>query len=121
MLRSMLMEYLQALSFIETIEWADTEQLALRMFARSQPEVVIVDLQLRQGSGVNVLKFLKNQRAPGLRIVYTNHAQLASYRRQCVDAGANYFFDKSLEMEQVFRVIEEYAQGPLPDASYRHL
>ncbi len=120
-LRSMLMEYLQALSFIETIEWADTEQLALRMFARSQAEVVIVDLQLRQGSGVNVLKFLKSQSAPGIRIVYTNHAQLSSYRRQCVDAGANYFFDKSLEMEQVFRVIEEYAQGSSPDASHRHL
>jgi hypothetical protein len=34
-----------------------------------------------------------------------------TYRRQCTEAGADYFFDKSLELEQVFRVIEEYAQS----------
>lgn len=110
-LRDMLMEYLEALSFVEQIDWADTEQLALRKFAQTHPEIVIVDLQLRQGNGVNVLKMLQNQSAPGIRIVYTNHAHVATYRKQCVDAGANYFFDKSLEMEQIFRVIEEYAQG----------
>lgn len=110
-LRDMLMEYLEALSFVEQIDWADTEQLALRKFAQTHPEIVIVDLQLRQGNGVNVLKMLQNQSAPCIRIVYTNHAHVATYRKQCVDAGANYFFDKSLEMEQIFRVIEEYAHG----------
>ncbi len=44
-----------------------------------------------------------------MRIVYTNHAQISTYRNQCAEAGADYFFDKSLELEQVFRVIEERA------------
>jgi hypothetical protein len=35
------------------------------------------------------------------------------YRSQCAEAGADYFFDKSLELEQVFRVIEEHA-APAP-------
>ena len=91
-----------------TVDWADTEHLGISMFAAGGYQVAIIDLQLRRGNGVNVLRAMR-ARAPGIRIVYTNHAQVPAYRRQCADAGADYFFDKSLEMEEVFRVIEEYA------------
>ncbi|KAB0596626.1 response regulator [Cupriavidus gilardii] len=111
-LRSMLLEYLNAFSFVETVDWADTESTAIRLFESGRYEVVIVDLQLRQGNGINVLRAIQKAQAPGIRIVYTNHAQVPTYRRQCAEAGADYFFDKSLELEQVFRVIEEYAQAP---------
>jgi len=109
MLRDMLLEYLEALPFVERVDWADTEHLGISMFGAGQYQVVIVDLQLRQGNGVNVLRAMQRAQAPGIRIVYTNHAQVPAYRRQCAEAGADYFFDKSLELEQVFRVIEEYA------------
>ena len=111
-LRSMLLEYLDAFSFVETVDWADTESTAIRLFEGGEYEVVIVDLQLKNGNGINVLRAIQKARAPGIRIVYTNHAQVPTYRRQCAEAGADYFFDKSLELEQVFRVIEEYAQAP---------
>ncbi|MBY4896749.1 response regulator [Cupriavidus sp. AU9028] len=111
-LRSMLLEYLDAFSFVESVDWADTESTAIRQFESGSYEVVIVDLQLRQGNGINVLRAIQKAKAPGIRIVYTNHAHMPTYRRQCAEAGADYFFDKSLELEQVFRVIEEYAQVP---------
>lgn len=111
-LRSMLLEYLNAFSFVGTVDWADSESTAIRLFESGQYEVVIVDLQLKQGNGINVLRAIQKSNAPGIRIVYTNHAQVSTYRRQCAEAGADYFFDKSLELEQVFRVIEEYAQAP---------
>ncbi len=109
MIREMLLEYLQAMPYVERVDWADTEHLGISMFAAGGYQVAIIDLQLRQGNGVNVLRAMQRARAPGIRIVYTNHAQVPAYRRQCADAGADYFFDKSLEMEEVFRVIEEYA------------
>ncbi len=112
-LRSMLLEYLNAFSFVESVDWADTESAAIRLLERGMYEVVIVDLQLRQGNGINVLRAMQKSEVSGIRIVYTNHAQVSTYRRQCAEAGADYFFDKSLELEQVFRVIEEYAQSPL--------
>jgi DNA-binding NarL/FixJ family response regulator len=111
-LRSMLLEYLDAFPFVEKVDWADTEVSAVRLFESGKHEVVIVDLQLRQGSGLNVLKSIQNVPASGIRIVYTNHAQVPTYRKQCAEAGADFFFDKSLEMEQVFRVIEEFARSP---------
>jgi DNA-binding NarL/FixJ family response regulator len=108
-IRSMLMEYLSAFPFIEAVDWADTERMAVGLAEAGHYHVVIVDLQLRQGNGINVLREMQKARLSGIRIVYTNHAQVPMYRRQCAEAGADYFFDKSLEMEQVFRVIEDYA------------
>lgn len=108
-LRGMLLEYLKDFPFIENVDWADTEALALRLLGASKYDVAIVDLQLRQGNGINVLRAMQRAGTGTVRIVYTNHAQLEMYRRQCAEAGADYFFDKSLELEQVFRVIEEHA------------
>ncbi|MEC3767164.1 MULTISPECIES: response regulator [Cupriavidus] len=108
-LRGMLLEYLKDFPFIENVDWADTEALALRLLGAGKYDVAIVDLQLRQGNGINVLRAMQRAGTETVRIVYTNHAQLEMYRRQCAEAGADYFFDKSLELEQVFRVIEEHA------------
>ena len=108
-LRGMLLEYLKDFPFIENVDCADTEAMALRLLDAGKYDVAIVDLQLRQGNGINVLREMQKAGLSGIRIVYTNHAQVSMYRRQCADAGADYFFDKSLELEQVFRVIEDYA------------
>ena len=88
-LRSMLLEYLDAFSFVESVDWADTESTAIRQFESGSYEVVIVDLQLRQGNGINVLRAIQKAKAPGIRIVYTNHAHMPTYRRQCAEAGAD--------------------------------
>ena len=79
------------------------------------------NLQLRQGNGFKVLQALRDQASPSVRIVYTNHAQVPTYRQRCFEAGANYFFDKSLELDKVFEVIEERAgtARPRPQAA-RH-
>ena len=108
-LRGMLLEYLKDFPFIENVDWADTEAMALRLLAAGKYDVVIVDLQLRQGNGINVLRAMQRNGTGAVRIVSTTHAQVSMYRRQCAEAGADYFFDKSLELEQVFRVIEEHA------------
>ncbi|CAJ0869659.1 Sensor histidine kinase RcsC [Ralstonia sp. LMG 32965] len=108
-LRGMVLEYLKASAFVATVEWADTEDLALRLLEQGNYDVVIVDLQLRQGNGFKVLQTLRDQASPSVRIVYTNHAQVPTYRQRCFEAGANYFFDKSLELDKVFEVIEERA------------
>ena len=105
----MVLEYLKASAFVAVVEWADTEDLALHQLAQGHYDVVIVDLQLRQGNGFKVLQTLRDQASPSVRIVYTNHAQVPTYRQRCFEAGANYFFDKSLELDKVFEVIEERA------------
>ena len=60
----------------------------------THPSAVILDLQLEDGSGLDVLKAVQPA-SPELHVaVLTNYAT-NQHRRACMDAGAEYFLDKS--------------------------
>ncbi|GAA0744359.1 response regulator transcription factor [Ideonella azotifigens] len=72
-------------------------------------DIIILDLFLRQGSGLNVLRRLSDarQRQDGARkrpaprcVVLTNYAT-DEMRRQCLQLGASRVFDKSGEIEDL--------------------
>jgi DNA-binding NarL/FixJ family response regulator len=73
-----------------------------------RPEVVIIDIGLREGSGFDVLKALSTETGTGgpARIVLTNHA-IDPYRKAAKRWGATYFFDKSKQIPEMLRVLRE--------------
>src|SRR6185295_3981975 len=94
--RDRVIESLGEIPGVEVAGFAEGEASALS-WLRSQPcDVLILDLELRQGNGLGVLKALASDssRASPVRIVYSNHAS-ANIRRVAVQLGAAYFFDKT--------------------------
>ncbi|MFT4173857.1 MAG: response regulator [Rhodocyclaceae bacterium] len=85
----------------------DSETAARAALREGHFQIAIIDLQLREGSGMNVLAFLQHDPAPPLRIVLTNFAE-PRVRAQCLALGAEYFFDKSREFEEVSTAIDRY-------------
>ncbi len=77
-----------------------------------KPDVVILDLSMPGGSGVDVLDGMKNDRDPPTVIVLTNYSH-SQYRRKCLQLGARFFFDKSAQFAEVAQVL----QGLLRDSS----
>ena len=73
-----------------------------------QPDVVVIDIGLREGSGFDVLKALSAEAGTGrpARIVLTNHV-LDPYRKAAKRWGATYFFDKSKQIPEMLRVLRE--------------
>jgi len=73
-----------------------------------RPEVVIIDIGLREGSGFDVLKALFTETGTGVpaRIVLTNHA-IDPYRKAAKRWGAAYFFDKSKQIPEMLRVLRD--------------
>ena len=61
-------------------------------------DIAIIDIFLRQGSGMGVLRALYAAEAPFERVVLTNYAT-ADIRRQCLALGASAVFDKSGEID----------------------
>jgi DNA-binding NarL/FixJ family response regulator len=61
-------------------------------------DIAIIDIFLRQGSGMGVLRELHAAAAPFERVVLTNYAT-ADIRRQCLALGASAVFDKSGEID----------------------
>jgi len=68
------------------------------------PDVVLIDISLRSGSGFDVLKVLKEQNLSpdAIKVVLTNHPE---YREVCTLLGTDKFFDKSMEMAQALAFI----------------
>ena len=75
---------------------------------KTQPDSVILDLQLEGGSGLDVLRAVHPSHPEILFITVTNFPN-AQYRRSCFAAGATHFLDKNTEFSRVREVLRELA------------
>ncbi|HET6756462.1 MAG TPA: response regulator [Burkholderiales bacterium] len=78
------------------IEHATNCLSAMIMVEATMPDAVILDLQLSDGWGTEVLKYIRSSGIVTKVIVLTNHFD-AQQRVLCLAHGANYVFDKSTE------------------------
>jgi DNA-binding NarL/FixJ family response regulator len=69
-----------------------------------KPDLVILDLKMPKGSGLEILPLIKRLTSPPLVMVLTNFST-SLHRQGCLRLGADYFFDKSTEFEQAIDVI----------------
>ena len=83
---------------------------AIASLATAQPDLVIIDIQLRSGTGFEVLRALQTTGRDRLatKIVLTNHAS-TEYRERSFQLGADAFFDKSSETSQLLELIHKLA------------
>jgi DNA-binding NarL/FixJ family response regulator len=68
------------------------------------PDAVILDIRMPKKSGIEVLKEIKKKEPAPLVIMFTNYPY-PQYRDRCLHAGADYFFDKANEVEQLLQVL----------------
>lgn len=102
-IRDNLIETLHELAQVETVGTAETEHEGKRWLAQNDAtwDLAIVDLFLREGSGLNILDALREKRRPGQKlIVLSNHAT-DDVRWRCAQLGADAVFDKSTEIEKL--------------------
>ncbi|HTH95679.1 MAG TPA: response regulator [Rhodocyclaceae bacterium] len=97
---------------VQIIGEVDAEDQALAVLEEFHPDVVIIDLELTQGSGLNVLRqiYTQPERYRGLNaVVFSNHVH-ASVRERCRMLGAAAFFDKTFQMDDLLDYLQ-YAVG----------
>ncbi|HZQ06202.1 MAG TPA: response regulator transcription factor [Anaerolineae bacterium] len=114
LLRERLIRTLNGINGVHVSGSADTAQEAIQAIRQTQPDAIILDIRLREGTGFQVLEAVKKPSQPPLVIVLTNFAY-PQYRKKYLDAGADYFFDKSNEFHQVVTVLNDYLKSK-PDA-----
>ena len=112
MIRARIVETLSALPNVNIVGEAETEEAAIALLQDQSWDAAVLDLQLKKGTGLGVLKALRGTtRPPGARvIVFTNYA-FPQYRERSLALGADYFFDKSREFDRVRDVVEELARS----------
>jgi len=95
---------------VEVIGQAGDVAEALAGIRRLRPDVVILDIQMPGGSGIEVLRQVKGEHRNFVAIMLTNYPY-PQYRKRCMEAGADFFFDKSSEFEEAVRVLARLVEN----------
>lgn len=116
-IRDSLIAALEEMAPIEVVGAAEDEATAVRWLGESSnaADLVIVDIFLRMGSGLGVLKAAEHAEQRRTMVVLSNHAT-PEIRRRCAELGASKVFDKSNELEALMRYCERLAAGEAGDS-----
>ena len=77
----------------------DTETGTIDSIRKMKPDVVVLDLQLKTGSGVNVIRAVRaSADLAQVRLVVTSNHVSPQMRAGCLELGADDYFDKVKEL-----------------------
>jgi two-component system response regulator DesR len=83
---------------------AQTPQYAIEGILAMHPDVVVLDVQLEGGSGLQVLRAVRRIAPDIAFVVFSNHSEPA-YRKRYIDEGAQAFLDKSNQSDQLVHAV----------------
>ena len=87
---------------VEIVGHADTENESVAAILASPVDVVVVDLNLREGNGLAVIeKIRKANLTPRPSIIVFTNQPYPEIRRRAMQLEADYFFDKSADFDAV--------------------
>ena len=106
----LIMEIINEVPGVTVSESVESERDAIEAVARLDVDVVILDLQLRKGTGFGVLRALRDMAKKPVVVVLTNFA-LQSYRETALALGARDFLDKSRDYDRLPAILTEIASS----------
>jgi DNA-binding NarL/FixJ family response regulator len=106
----MLTQLLHSPGRVEVVGVGDSESAAVESIRQLLPDVVILDLQLKEGSGTNVIRAVRaHPELEATRLLVTSNHDSPQLRAGCLELGANGYFDKVKELRQLSARVDELA------------
>ena len=108
--REVITRQLEALGAIVTA-LADGDTVKRELDAKDY-DLVIADIELAQGNGLDVIRYARTHLPPNhspVFVVLSNHTYF-HYRKIAQQLGVQHFFDKSLQFDQAIQVVGHMAQ-----------
>lgn len=95
---------------------AGTPAESIRGILDSKPDVVVLDIQLEGGSGMQVLQAVRKAE-PGIAFVVFSNSSGPAWRKRYLAEGATAFLDKSTEFDQLAAAVTAAGHPPAGAAS----
>lgn len=108
-IRERLKRLLAEMPEVQVVGETGDAQLALAAILEQRPDVVLLDIHILNGNGIDVLQRLKQERVAPAVIILTDYPY-PEYRQVCLDAGADFFLVKSTEFEQIVPALQKLNQ-----------
>ncbi len=105
-IREGLIRMLSKLHDVKLIWQAASVAEAMAAFRLISSDVIILDVEMPDGKGIEVLEAVKKEGPGTVVMILTNYAVAPLKKRYC-SSGADFFFDKSTEFEKVFETLRE--------------
>ena len=93
-------DLLKEVSGLEVVGEAGNVPDAVSSIQMTNPDAVILDLQMPGGTGLDVLREIRQGHPRMQVLIYTNFPY-PQYKDECMAAGANYFLDKSADFDKI--------------------
>ena len=109
-IRQNLVATLEEMLAVHIVGFAEDEVNALAWLRATQEacDLMVIDIFLKSGTGLEVLRHARQLRPDAKLVVLTNYAT-ADMRRRCLQLGADRVFDKSAELEELLAYCEALA------------
>jgi len=101
-------EALAPIAGVHIIGEAETADRGIDLMAAHAPDVVILDIRLLVGHGIDVLLAKEDLEPEPVVVVMTNYP-LPPYRKICLDLGADHFLDKTKEFDRLGEILRDLA------------
>ena len=109
-IRQRLVRQLREMDGIEVVGEADDVPVAKKLVEKLKPDVAVLDIRMPSGSGADLVQELKQLKPAPTVIMLTNYPYPEN-RKKCMALGADFFFDKSTEFQEVVRLLGRMATG----------
>ena len=99
-----LVEMLTDIPGLGWIKEAGDYAAAMESIRQHRPRILLLDINLPDKSGIDILRAVKEERPDTMIIMITNQGN-EYYQKLCMKLGADYYIDKSIEFEQIAGII----------------
>lgn len=97
---------------IEVVGVGDTESATMDSIRRLKPDVVVLDLQLKTGSGTDVIRAVRSDPSlASLRLLVTSNHTSPQLKAGCLELGAEAYYDKVKELGELAAKLAELASA----------
>jgi len=108
LIRDRLVALLSIYQNLEIVGVAGDPEEAVRDIIKELPDVVIMDFQMPEQHGIEVIKRIKEKSQQLKFIIFTQYPY-PQFRQQCLTAGADFFFDKATDFRTLIETITNYS------------
>jgi DNA-binding NarL/FixJ family response regulator len=98
---------LEGLPGVHQISSAGTYGGAIEFLQHEQPEIILLDINLPDRNGIDLLRYVK-EHYPSVVVIMCSNQSSSFYRNLCMRIGADHFIDKSAEFEHIPDVIARF-------------
>ena len=110
MLRERIKESLKNINDVEIVGEAKTGTEAVKIIQEKNPDFVLLDIKMPELNGIEVLKKIKHREKKIKVCIFTNYPY-KQYQTKCAEEGADYFFDKNVNIQVIKNLIEQLSMN----------